>query len=105
MPRNKNGRTVKRNGPDTQDLIDALNAIYKDHSVSAEIHAYMALDGRMFVECCADVYVSGSPLIHVSEGRYVPATPDGMLSASLMAAHAVYHEVDRLEARRLASKR
>ena len=105
MPRNKNGRTVKRSGPDTQDLIDALNAIYIDHSVSAEVHAYMALDGRMFVECVADVYVSGAPLMHVSMGRYAPATPDGMLSAALMSVHAVYHEIDRLEAVRAAAKR
>lgn len=104
MPRNKNGRTTKTIGPETQDLIEALNAIYIDHSVSAEIHAYMALDGRMFVECIADVYVSGSPLLHVSQGRYVPSTPNGVLSAALMAVHAVYHEIDRLEARRLASK-
>lgn len=103
MPRNKNGRAQHRNGPETEDLITALNAIYIDHGVSAEIHAYIALDGRMYVECTADVFVAGQPIISLSEGRYAPSEPYGIMSASLVAIHAIYHTIDRLEARRVAA--
>lgn len=105
MPRNKNGRAQHRNGPETEDLITALNAIYIDHGVSAELHSYIALDGRMYAECCADVYVAGEPLMHLSAGRFCPNEPYGLMSAYLVATHEVYHLIDRLEAKRAAAEK
>lgn len=102
MPRNKNGRQLHRNGPETEDITAALDAIYRDHGCNAELHVYLDLTGRMYVECCADVYVAGMPTLHVSQGRFALNDPYGVMTAMLMTVHATYHEIDRLELRRLA---
>jgi len=105
MPRNKNGRSLHRNGPETEDLLNALNAIYKDHGVNAELHVYVSLDGRLFVECCADVLIANEPTVHVSEGRFSPNEPYGVMSAMIVTIHAAYHNIDRIEAKRAAAKK
>lgn len=102
MPRNRNGKQPRRLGPDTVDIEAILNAIYDDHGVPAAVHAYIALDGRLFVEAEADVYVSGRPLLHVSMGRFVGGNGPDFMSACMQSLHAVYHEIDRIEARRRA---
>src|SRR5215216_21919 len=97
MPRNKNGHAQKRTGPDTEDVLSVMNAIHTEFAVDADLHVYVALDGRLFAEACCDLYVSGAPTVHLSAGAFAGGRSEELMSACLIALHRLYHTIDRVE--------
>lgn len=105
MARNRNGKQPRRFGPDTEDVLTAFNSIHDDFDVDADIHMYVALDGRLFVEATADLYVPAQGLISFSKGRFAGGSGDDILMAALKGLHGIYHEIDLVELRRLAKQK
>lgn len=101
MPRNRNGKQPNVPGPDGEDLLNSINAIYEDFGCSAELHSYVTLDGRMYVEACADIAVEGYPLMHASYGRVAGGNQQPYMLTCLIVLHNLYAQIDRLQIRRV----
>jgi hypothetical protein len=83
------------NGPDTEDLKRAMNAIWEDFGASAEIRIYQDLQLDIIVEAIATVTFEGT-LVR-SFGNHQRWGMGGVTLPVVMfqCIHRLYHEIDK----------
>lgn len=91
----QNRKNIRGSSPDGEDVRACLDAIWNDHSVSAEVHLYVDLTNRLIMEVVGQGY--SVELGSVNESVFEPWQPlNGTMDAALMRLlHQMWHLLDR----------
>lgn len=92
---------LKTSQPDGEDVLAAMDAIKKDFNADAELHIYVSLDGRLFVEGIAYHFdVEGKPAT-ASIGRFAGGYGYPVTTVLMQVSHLLYQLLDREHLKRL----
>jgi len=85
----------KSGQPDGLDVQAALQALFDDHRLAAELHVFQTLTGDTVVECVASRTRPDHTTAYYSAWRVFQAYGAPILGLMLQVIHSVYHECDR----------